>query len=273
MNSNNNYTRTQFINDIPRAQIIDYHISENLRTQLILPEKSTVVLDIPEYFNNPQLKDEHIIQLVDGLRKDNELVGEFILVQCTEQNDSIYLIDGHHRKQAFHRMTIDEVEKLKIRFILYFVDTIDSDKTYDLFCKINNVKPQSIIKRYHNDARSIIKKLQLQHSGFKNGIVQPRKNCTNVYLPKINENNFLIEIESYLKKRKLYDIDKIVNTFINFNDSLNSRQYHTLFCCQRGKNKNRKYSYETKKEKMRTLNFFMASPIGLNWMNEQEFKY
>lgn len=267
------YTRSELLNDISRVQIIDYPVSDKLKAQIILPAKSTVILDIPEYFNNPELKDDHITQLVEGLRKDNELVGEFILVQCTEQNDAIYLIDGHHRKQAFHRLTIDEVEKLKIRFVLYYVDKIESDLTYNLFCKINNVKPQSIIKKYHSDARYIIKQLKEKHTGFKYGLVEPRINCSTVNLPKLNINNFLIEVESYLKKRKIYNIDHIVNIFIKFNDSLINRQYHTLFCYPRGKNKGLKHSYETKKEKMRALNFFMSSPLGLNWMNEPEFKY
>lgn len=273
MNVNNIYNRSSLLNDIPRAQIIDYPISDKLKAQFILPESATVVLDIPEYFNNPKLKDDHITQLVDSLRKDNELVGEFILVQCTEQNDAIYLIDGHHRKQAFHRMTIEEVEKLKVRFVLYFVDTIESDFTYDLFCKINNVKPQSIIKRFHSDARYIVKKLQEQHTGFKNGLIEPRRNCSNVNSPKLNINNFLIEVESYLKKRKIYNVDSLVEVFIKFNDSLRLRQYHTLFCYQLGKNINKRHMYEKKKEKMCGINFFMASPLGLNWMNEQEFKF
>lgn len=269
------YTKKDLLHDIQGSQIIPYQLNDDLNTELILPKNTKFILDIPEYFNNTSLSNEHIQQIAESIKKDSVLIGDFIAVQCVEENDTIYLIDGHHRKEALNILTIAQLENIKIKLTLYHVDRIDSDKTYKLFCNINNVKPHAVTKRYTHDAREIVDKLQKQHQGFYKGLVKSRSNTSKVNKPRININIFINDVENYLKKKRMYNIEAIVAKLILYNDSIERKQYHTIFMYD-----SNKYISSSKKDKYIKLKnqmkydyngFYMSTPYGENWKYDKLF--
>lgn len=270
------YTRKNLIQDIHQgSQIIPYQLNNELNTEIILPKNSKFIIDIPEYFNNTSLSDDHINQLSESIIKDSVLIGDFIAVQCVEEDDDIYLIDGHHRKAALTKLTAPQLENVKIKLTLYHVDKIESDLTYKLFCNINNVKPHAVNKRYTHDAREIVDKLQKQHQGFYKGLVKSRSNNSKVNKPRININSFINNVENYLRKKKKYNIEDIIANLISYNDSIEKKKYHTIFMYDINKNisLSQKEKYVKLKTQMKDVynGFYMSTPYGENWIYDKLF--
>lgn len=268
-NINYSYTRDDLLNDIPDIQIIPYRLSNDLHSEIILPNSSAFIENIPEYFKNTKLNESHINSITESIIKDNIIIGDFSAVQCREENNRIYLIDGHHRKEALSKLTINQLDNIKIKLMLYHVDKIDSDKTYSLFCKINNVKPHALIKRYTHDAREVVHRLQQQHRGFYKGLVKARSNTSIVNKPRININIFINDVEEYLKKKKIYNIEDIVSKIISYNNNIEKKQYHTIYMYDPHKyiDPVKKCRYIKLKKQMKDdySGFYMSTPYGENW--------
>ena len=110
-------------------------------------------------YNNP-VNNEHVQNIKKALIKHPHLTGVFSIIKL--DNGTHHFIDGHHRARALKEIYKDNPEfQINITVHCYFSDTLDSEKTVELFNRLNNTKPFKPVIKYVEVTIDIIKKIKI----------------------------------------------------------------------------------------------------------------
>jgi hypothetical protein len=265
---NNNYTRKKFNNHI---QLINYTRPSNKYKliEVITPVTSLFLKNINDFVYNNTLNEEHINCIYNNLLKDEDknIIGNFTVVQCDEEDNKLYLLDGHHRKEAlkkimYNNQDIVYIDNILIEIKLYHVNKINSDLTFELYEKINNVKPYQI-KLKEDYVREIMSKLE-EYEPFNKCLKMYQDNTRIGNFPNYNKNIFINKLNISLLSMSNIDTNKIVCKLIEFNESCCKLDIYKLFNVNK-QNLNINKDITIKYNKVKKCNFYLRTPFGENW--------
>ena len=169
------------------------------------------IKNIRLFTNNNPLNRKHIDNIKDNLKKDNILVGIFTTAQFVD--DTIVLIDGHHRITAIRELLDEGIKIISPLDIHNYKCTSESAKdTMSLFEKVNNTKP------FHTDIEIIKTRMYIMHTlnlKFPNLFSKAEKRAN---FPKLHEGTFMSILYDTIKETKIYEDEVILKIFLNFND-------------------------------------------------------
>lgn len=152
-------------------------------------------------YNNP-LDPNHVLAIKNQILEIPYLTGVFSVVKL--QNDKIYLIDGHHRHQALKELYEEGKleEDIPMEIHCYDSDTIKSDKTLEIFYKLNHTKPFKVGEEITIMTIRIIDFIEEKYSGIIRDITRKR-------FPFIRKKTINDSIQKRLKETKDFSYDKI----------------------------------------------------------------
>lgn len=170
---------------------------------------------IKEYSYNNAISAEHVSYLAREIQRTQMVIGNFTTVELDDGD--IFLLDGHHRLTALRLLEPALLKNIPLTVFNYRSDSINSERTMDLFHKINKVKPYDINFEVNKDCLFIIQELKRRDKGFKTCL---RDNKKTVLWPNYLEAKFKIKLEAKLKQLKKYNVERVIKQIIDFNKSL-----------------------------------------------------
>lgn len=239
--------------------------------EVIQPVTSKFIENIHDFVFNNKIDDKHVDNIYNEILQDEDkiIIGCFSVIQCDEEDNKLYLIDGHHRRQALLKILNNNqdsiyIDSISIEIKLYHVEKLNSDKTFNLYKKINNVKPY-MIKTNEDVIREIIDKL-VNYTNFNKCLKICADNKIKCNFPYVNRNEFISLLSHILKDRIDINSNEIINNIINFNDYCKTLNVCELFQIDYTKYDKYKISYDKKYDKVKKLNCFLKTPYGeKNW--------
>lgn len=215
---------------------------------------------IREYAYNNAINPDHVTYLATEIKKTHCVIGNFTTVEL--ENHDIYLLDGHHRLTALKRLSNADLAQVELTIFNYKSDVITSQRTMDLFHKINKVKPYNINFEIDKDCRFIISELKRIDPGFKNGI---RDNASGVVMwPNYLESKFKLLLEARLKQLPRYSVENVITQIRDYNNHLLNPNLSVSLLFKRD---NPIVTGEISKKYTKALEhkFMLALPIGDIW--------
>jgi len=205
-----------------------------------------IFIDNIRFFtNNNPLNRKHIDNIKDDLKKDNNLVGIFTTVQFMD--DSIMLIDGHHRITAIRELLDKGIKIISPLDIHNYKCTSESSKdTMSLFERINNTKP------FRTDIEIIKTQMYIMHTlnlKFPNLFSKSTK-TTRANFPKLHEKTFMDTLYNTIKETKIYEDEVILKILLSFNDKYMNMSKEKFM--KRMKTKKNIKKIESKYEQLKT---------------------
>lgn len=195
------------------------------------------------FTNNNPLNRKHIDNIKDDLKKDNNLVGIFTTVQFMD--DSIMLIDGHHRITAIRELLDEGIKIISPLDIHNYKCTSESSKdTMSLFEKVNNTKPFRTDVEIIKTNIHVIKTIDTK---FPNLFSKAEKRAN---FPKLHEKTFSDMLYNTIKETKIYEDEVILKIFLNFNDKYMNMSKEKFM--KRMKTKKNIKKIESKYEQLKT---------------------
>lgn len=269
---NYTYTRDKLNYHIQSIQYSKPSVNYGL-IELIHPVTSLFIKNIADYEFNNEINLDHVNKIYKGIMEDEDkmIIGHFSVVQCEDDN-KLYLIDGHHRKQALLKIMNENsdnvyLDSIYIEVKIYHVKTLKCDATYKLYERINNVKPY-MIKTLDDTIRYIMDKLE-GYTHFYKGFKTYSNNNAKGSFPYYNKNKFINQLKKKLELKTDINADIIVEHIINFNKHCNTLSITELFKITQVKYNNNKTLYDKKYERMLNIGtdigFFLRSPYGELW--------
>ena len=224
------------------------------------------VLNICPWTYNNTLTRKHIDKIKEGLKKDPILTGVFSTVLLDD--GSLILIDGHHRHAALKELYQENFnEDIEIEVHCYKSDLKDSEKTINLFRKLNNIKPfpDDYERRIVRDKTllatvNIISKLKSRYN------IAIRENCSRANFPYLHGGtlNSLLQnkLETLININTNVDAfsRKIVRKINQKNEVLKENSGNLLTALGRNTSKN--------VEKMNKTNCYLAILPMDKWIGE-----
>lgn len=214
-----------------------------------------LVENIEEYAFNSPLNRNHIENLKTEISNDN-IIPINISVIC-EKNENLVLLDGHHRKSAIRELYDEGFDKnIPLIIHLYNIDSRNSDDAFQLFRKLNNIKPFKTKIDMVKTCSEIIQDLSVYYPNiFKEANRDKGVNRPNIHKNKFNDylHKLLLENEDE------YSIDRnqIVRKIIEYNNSLKSDSA----------NKKKKYKITDKMyEKLLKIDCFLGIVNYEKWL-------
>lgn len=268
-----NYNRDKF-----NYHIQDIKISQPNKIykliETIHPVTSLFIKNIHDYEFNNEINTNHVNSIYNELTNSDDpfMIGYFTIIQCDDENNKLYLLDGHHRKQALLRiMEYNKdsiyIDKIYIEIKLYHVSKKDCKQVEELYNKINNVKPY-MIKTNEDIIRNIISRLS-KITSFKNGLHSYKNNDTDGNFPYYNINKFTNILRTKLKDREDSDNvneDVIVDKILEFNEICENLNIYELFNIDISTYNNKKFMYDKKLSKLRNVGFYLrTAPYNNKW--------
>lgn len=209
----------------------------------------------PWTFNNP-LNGEHIRKIYEQLKEDSYLTGVFSVVCLNDE--SIVLIDGHHRHQALIELLQDGYEEdIPLEVHCYPSDTIESEKTVSLFTKLNNTKPFRADPEIVVLTIEIIKKLK---EVFPKNIKSVSK---RVIYTNILEKDLSDLLQKKLKSIRNPREDKIYDQILTFNEEYKSRAETIV-------KRNKKQDWIRVRQRLLKNNCYLGIVPISEWINKLE---
>lgn len=209
------------VNEFKKANldlISEAKFKNNYYTSYFIQDGKEFILSVkPWTFNNP-LNSEHIDKIHRQLKKNPFLTGVFSVV-CLSDN-SIVLIDGHHRHQALIQLIQDGYEdEIPIEVHCYQSDTIKSKNTISLFTKLNNTKP------FNNSMIVVltIEIIKMLKEEFPNNIKSNSKRVIYTNILEKELNDVLQKKLEILIRTQHVDKEDIFEKIITFNEEYKSR--------------------------------------------------
>ena len=267
---NYNYTREKFNWHIQTIKYAKPSKTYGL-IEVIHPVTSLFIKNIADYEFNNEINLAHVNNLYDEIMNDEDkmIIGNFSVVQCND-TDKLYLIDGHHRKQALLKIMNEKsdvvyLDSIYIEVKIYHVDTLKSEATYELYRRINNVKPY-MIRTLDDIIRYIMNKLE-GYTNFYKGLKAYKTNDTKSLgtFPYYNKNTFINQLRNKLKDKTDINADNIVENIITFNNHCDTLTITELFKLSSTQFENNFNKYNKKYEKSNKLKFFLRTPYGEMW--------
>jgi hypothetical protein len=239
--------------------------------EVIHPVTSKFINNIHDYVYNNKINDKHVENIYNDILQDEDkiIIGCFSVIQCDREDNKLYLIDGHHRRQALLKILQNNkdniyIDSISIEIKLYHVEKLNSDKTFNLYKKINNVKPY-MIKTNEDVIREITEKL-VNYTNFNKCLKICPDNKTKCNFPYFNRNEFVSLLSYKLSDRTDINSEEIVNNIISFNDYCRTLPICELFQITSVKYEKHKTMYDKRYAKVKTLNCFLKTPYGeQNW--------
>ena len=182
----------------------NHYIKEHKKINLFIK-------NIRLFINNNPLDRKHVENIKDNLRKDNNLVGIFTTVQFA--NDTIMLIDGHHRITALRELQSEGnkiISPLDIHNYKCISET--SEDTMLLFEKVNNTKPFRTDVEIIKTVMHVIQKIS---DKFPKLFSKAKKRAN---FPKLHEKTFSDLLYLKMKKINMYDDVLILKILLSFNN-------------------------------------------------------
>ena len=164
-------------------------------------------------YNNP-LNLKHVKKIKEQLLKEPFLTGVFSVVKLN--NDKVYLIDGHHRHRALLELYTEGKldEDIPVEVHCYESDTIKSQKTINLFQKLNHTKPFQVDIEINILALRII---DFMEKTFPNAIRElVRRSYPNIRKKELND-----ALQNRIQETKNFSYEKIIR-----NISRENGEYH-----------------------------------------------
>jgi hypothetical protein len=243
--------------------------------ETIHPVTSLFIKNIHDYHFNNYVIEEHVNDIYTKILNDDDkiIIGNFTVIQCYDDNNNLYLIDGHHRKEALIRIMNENqdsvyIDSIYIEVKLYHVSTKDSKEVNELYEKINNVKPY-MLKNKDDIVRDIMSRLNC-NTAFNKGLREYQTNTVAGCFPYYNKNKFINILRQKLEKMDCIDVEKIVNDITTFNNHCASLSKCKLFSISEDTYIKKKKEYDTKFSKMLNIGpdgFYLRSKYGENWFN------
>ena len=233
---------------------------ENKLFGLYKPDTTRFVKNIEPYTYNNELDKKHVQNLTTNIQKNKLVIGSFITIEFDDGD--ICLFDGHHRIEALKKLDDTVLSEIVIYAFHFKSDERESQKTRELFSKINTVKPFDVKEQERCvNSSIIIELLKKRHPGFKQCL---RDNKKLVQKGNYLQSTFVEELKTKLKhfdtNNKPYDNIQVCEQIIKYNDSLPARGLNYIF----GKDNIQATETEDFK-KMTTKQFYLASPGGHKW--------
>jgi len=266
-----------------KREIFNNHIMKILYTkpskkykmiETIHPITSKFIMNIKDYLFNNTINYEHVNEIYKQILNDDdkEIIGNFTVIQC-DDNNNIYLLDGHHRKTALLKIINENNDRfyfdnnnITIEIKLYHVPNLESHLVEELYNKINNVKPFTI-KTKDDKVRIIMSKLN-EVEAFKKGLHSYKNNNVIGCAPYYNINKFINQLRELINNNEydyLDNLDIIVNRIIDFNTKCSKLKLNKLFGLPKDSKANTT-NYKKKLLKMKTINFYLCSTYGKTWI-------
>jgi hypothetical protein len=198
--------------------------------------------------------------MITNIQKNKLVIGGFITIEFND--GAICLFDGHHRIEALKKLSDIVLSEIVIYVFHFKSDARESQKTRELFGKINTVKPFDVKEQERcTNSSIIIEQLKKRHLGFKQCL---RDNKKLVQKGNYLQSTFVEELKAKLKQfdtnNKPYDNIQVCEQIIKYNDSLPARGLNYIF------GKTTIQATETEEfKKMTTKQFYLASPGGHKW--------
>lgn len=255
-------TQTQTVR-LTKKELLGELIGKNSSYEIRDANTINFVKYIREYAYNNAINPEHVTYLATEIKKSRSVIGNFTTVEL--ENGDIYLLDGHHRLTALKTLGDADLSQISLTVFNYKSDIITSQRTMELFHKINKVKPYNINFEIDKDCRFIISELKRRDPGFKNGI---RDNASGVVMwPNYLEAKFKLLLEARLKQLPRYSVDNVIKQILDYNQHLLNPMLsvNLLF-----RSENPTVTGEMSKKYMKAVSnkFMLALPIGDIWPNK-----
>lgn len=252
-------TQTQSVR-LTKKELLGELIGKNRVYEIRDANTINFVKYIREYAYNNAINPEHVTYLATEIKKSHSVIGNFTTVEL--ENGDIYLLDGHHRLTALKTLGDADLSQISLTVFNYKSDIITSQRTMELFHKINKVKPYNINFEIDKDCRFIISELKRRDPGFKNGI---RDNASGVVMwPNYLEAKFKQLLEARLKQLPRYSVDNVITQILDYNQHLLNPMLsvNLLF---RSENPIVTGEMSKKYTKAVSSKFMLALPIGDIW--------
>ena len=115
--------------------------------ETIHPITSLFIKNIHDYHFNNEIIESHVNNIYTKILNDDDriIIGSFTVIQCYDDNNNLYLIDGHHRKEALIRIMNDNKDNI-------YIDSEESPCGSKITCKhcqrcMELITPKLIIER------------------------------------------------------------------------------------------------------------------------------
>lgn len=238
-------------------KISDSHINHQNIKIISVSDCKELIEYIHEYSFNSPLNRSHIGNLKNDISKNNIIPMTLSLIH--EKNDTLVLLDGHHRKSAIKELYDEGFNKnIPLIIHLYDIDSRNSDEAFELFRKLNNIKPF----KTKIDMVKICSEIIQDLSGYYPNLFKEANREKGINRPHIHKNKFNDHLHKLLLENEdEYSIDKnqIVRKIIEYNNSLKSVSAH----------KKKKYKITDKMyEKLLKIDCFLSIVNYEEWLSD-----
>jgi hypothetical protein len=240
--------------------------------EVIKPITSIFIRKISDYYFNNTINQDHVESIYNNIIENNKTIiyNPFKVIQCTDEDNKLYLIDGHHRKEALYKIMNNnkhiDIDNININIEIYYVKTKDCIEAHELFKEINNTKPYSI-KTNDDIILNIIYILE-KNAAFNKGLKTYTNNITNYKgnFPYYSKNYFINQLRDIFKNKTDINPQLIADKIIKFNENCAKLKTSILF-----NNVNSSNYEKFKKKKQKCINnngFYLKTDYGSKWIDE-----